>query len=324
MTLDVFFYESFDAEARAIRERLGPDVRAQFCEHTIQSSGHTLPPAPVVSIRTQSRIPAHWRRTLQGVLSRSTGHDHLHDLSRGPDPVPAGYLPQYCSRAVAEHAAMLWMALLRRLPAQLRSMATFARTGLTGGECSGRTLLVAGVGNIGSRIVDLGRALGMDVIGFDREPRLPELEYTTLRDGLERAHVIACAMSLNAESRGILCSDALQHCRTGAVFVNVARGELSPLADLCRALEAGRLGGVGLDVYEDEGAIAAWLRDGAAEPAQTGRWYRRLAAHPNALLTPHNAFNTAEALARKAEQTARQARAFLEQGAFVWPVPAGH
>lgn len=323
MAPDVFFYECFEAEEDAIRDSLPCELRAGFSTQTIQESAHPRPPAPLVSIRTQSTVPASWRASLRGVLSRSTGYDHLLELVEMHAPPAAGYLPEYCSQAVAEHAAMLWMALLRRLPLQVRNMSRFDRSGLTGAECRGRTLLVAGVGNIGSRIVALGRALGMEVIGHDRVRKVEALEYVDLVSGLERAHVVACAMSLNEDSRGILGLEALQRCRPGAVVVNVARGELSPLRDLCTALEAGRLGGVGLDVYEEEGSLAAWLRGGAPEPPQLGAWFRRLASHPNALLTPHNAFNTSEALARKAEQTVRQVRAFLADGAFLWPVPAG-
>jgi D-lactate dehydrogenase len=321
--LDVFFYEAFAEEARVLKRLLPPGVRAGFSRLTIQECGHQHPPCSFISIRTQSKIPAGWAGSLEGILTRSTGYDHVASFLRETrSSIPAGYLPSYCSRAVAEQALALWMALLRRLPKQVRQFAGFDRDGLTGSECLGKTLLVAGVGNIGSDICRLGGALGMEVLGADIVRRHEGLRYVDLEEGVKLANVIVCAMNLTPENRGIMNYDLLKHARPGAVFVNVARGELSPLRDLVRLLDEGRLGGVGLDVYENEASLAVSLRSGRPEDNETARMCLELSARNDVILTPHNAFNTAEALQRKAEQSAGQAVLFLEEKAFTWPVPA--
>lgn len=321
---DTFFYECFEEEAEELRRRLPADVTAGWSRDTIQERGDAAPPARLISVRTQSKIPLEWASALAGVLTRSTGHDHLARYREWAGrPVPCGYLPLYCTRAVAEHALLLWLALLRRLPRQLRQFGEFNRDGLTGGECQGRVLAVVGVGNIGGEVARLGTALGMEVLGVDLVRRHTQVTYVEPHEALARADVIVCAMNLTPDNRGYFCRRTWEHVRAGAVFVNIARGELSPTADLAWALDHGRLDGVGLDVFEGESDIAVSLRTGRAqtEPTAASCGLLDLARRPNVLLTPHNAFNTEEAVRRKAEQTVRQVVHFLKTGVFLWPVP---
>lgn len=301
--MDVFFYEAFAEEVEALRACLPATIRAGFAAATIQETGQRQPPARLISIRTQSRVPPGW--DLVGIVSRTTGYDHLTGLK-----IPCGYLPLYCARAVAEQALLLWLALLRKLPQQITQFARFDRDGLTGGECAGRKLLVVGAGHIGSEIVAIGRALGMEVRRVDI---LPERADISIEAGLPWAEIIVCAMNLTADNAGYFDYRRLKQARRGALFINIARGELSPTADLARLLDEGHLGGVALDVYDREAEVAVELRAGRATFPLAGR--------PNVMLTPHNAFNTREALARKAEQTARQVEQFLRSGRMPWPVP---
>src|SRR5437016_5494652 len=106
--MDVYFYEAFEEEVAALRRYLPSHVHADFTWKTIQESGDTEPSAPLISIRTQSVIPAAWAGKVRGIISRTTGYDHLVGQR-----IPCGYLPHYCTRAVAEQAIMLVMALLR-------------------------------------------------------------------------------------------------------------------------------------------------------------------------------------------------------------------
>lgn len=317
---DVFFFEAFQEEQLLLRQYLPDGIRAGFTGLTIQEHGAHVPPATLISTRTQSRVPEDWQGSLRGLLSRSTGYDHVLELLRRPGPGPVcGYLPEYCTRAVAEQALLLWMALLRRLPRQIACMDTFTRDGLTGAECSGRTLHVAGVGRIGSKITAIGCGLGMQVIGTDLVERHPEVDYVPLSVGLARADIIVCAMNLTARNAGIFNRATLGQARCGAIFVNIARGELSPAVDLLHLLDSGVLGGVGLDVHEHEGDLAASLRSGR-HYSDAVRVTENLRTRANVILTPHNAFNTVEALQRKARQSCEQVERFLANGTFQWPV----
>jgi D-lactate dehydrogenase len=306
--LDVYFYEAFEEETEALRRHLPKDCRAGFTGKTIQEASDQEPPARLISIRTQSSLPVEWMTKLAGILSRTTGYDTVRGL-----PVPCGYLPLYCSRAVAEQAMLLWMALLRKLPAQMQHFPKFNRDELTGSECAGKKLLVAGVGNIGSEVVKIGQGLNMAVRGVDILQKHPFASYISIEGGLPWADIIVCAMNLTPENIGYFNYASLKRARPGVFFINVARGEHAPTADLVRLLDEGHLAGVALDVYENEGGLATALRDGKGKFPLLGR--------PNVILTPHNAFNTQEAVERKAEQSVQQIEHFLKHGKFLWPVP---
>jgi D-lactate dehydrogenase len=174
--MDVHFYEAFEEEIIVLRQYLPAQIRAHFTAHTIQEAGDSEPPAELISIRTQSIIPPSWVGKVRGVVSRTTGYDHLVGCK-----IPCGHLPHYCSQAVAEQAILLVTALLRKLPAQIAQFPAFHRDGLTGSECAGKKLLVVGVGNIGAEIVKIGLALGMQVRGVDLVEKHEPLSYVTLR-----------------------------------------------------------------------------------------------------------------------------------------------
>ena len=183
--LDVFFYEAFEEEEASLRRLVLPGLRVGFVPSTIQEHGDAHPPAPIISIRTQSEIPLSWASELKAIIARTTGYDHLKTYKDATgSKLPCGHLPKYCSRAVAEQAMVLWMSLLRKVPAQIEHFKTFDRDGLTGLECEGKNLLVVGVGNIGSEIVRIGAGLGMKVRGVDIVRRHTAVDYISIEEGL--------------------------------------------------------------------------------------------------------------------------------------------
>lgn len=319
--LDVFFYEAFAEEADALRRLLGLHVACAYTTKTIQESGHREPPARIISTRTQSVVPPDWAGRMGGVLSRSTGYDHLKAFRALIDiPVPCGYLEEYATRAVAEHALLMLMGLLRRLPLQQAQFPAFERDGLTGLECKGRRLLVVGVGRIGGELVQVAQALGMEVRGVDIVVRHPHVQYVKRIDGLRWADAVVCAMNLTEKNHGYFTADILRESKRGVVFVNIARGEQSPLSEMVTLLEEGHLGGLGLDVFEDEPAVAGALRDPSAPFSAGAELVKRILTYPNVLCTPHNAFNTSEAVDRKAAFTVTQINHFLKHGDFLWRI----
>ncbi|MDP2652450.1 MAG: NAD(P)-dependent oxidoreductase [Candidatus Omnitrophota bacterium] len=316
--VDVMFYEVFDEEKDCLRRLLPRKIKAGYTARTVQSHCAKTPPAPLVSTRTQSRIPESWAPLLDGILTRSTGYDHLADAA-----VPCGSLPEYCSRAVAEQAILMTLALFRKLPTQTRNFENFRREGMTGRELRGARLLVVGVGRIGRRAVALGRGLGMDVRGVDLEKRERDLKYLPLGTGLSWADAVVCALPLTTRTKGMLGYRSLRKVRPGAVFVNVGRGEVSPMADLARLLQERRLGGAGLDVFEDEDRVAECLRGNIKKSHPSIAALARLQKLDNVILTPHNAFNTRESVERKSAETVKAVTTFLKTGRFLLPVPGG-
>jgi D-lactate dehydrogenase len=319
----VIFYEAFDEEVSAIKKFLPDNIHAVFTPKTIQEQKDVIPPAELISIRTQSRIPKDWSKRLQGILTRSQGYDHLTAFQREAGAnIPCGYLDDYCARAAAEQAVLMMMALMRKLRKQLANFQTFSRDGITGTECKGRRVFVTGVGHIGSEIVDIARGLRMEVKGFDIENNVKNLSYVSLAEGMAWADVVFCALPLTDETRGMIGYEVLKKGNPGKIFVNVSRGEIAPAGDLKRLLDEGVLSGVGLDVFPEEADLADRLRRGIKSRNKDVQTVLDLAIMDEVLFTPHNAFNTQEALEQKAALSAQAVKQFLARGTFPLAVPS--
>ena len=322
---DAFFYEAFAEESeRLLHYAAETGLRVGHSPLTIQETGHSAPPAPVVSLRTQSIFPPAWAPQLRGILTRSTGYDHLFAYRNAVGPAcPAlGYLPLYCVRAVAEQALLLWTALLRRLPRQLAEFDRFRRDHLSGRENPGKKMALFGVGHIGYEIWRIATALGLIVRGVDPVRRHEDVAYAAPEEALADADIVVCAMNLTPRNRGYFTRGVLALAQRKPLLVNVARGEFTPAAVLEAALEEGLLSGVALDVFNEESTLAPALRTGnPAALTPDNQALLRLHKRHDVLLTPHNAFNTAEAVERKSEQSIRTLLHFQQNGQFLWPVP---
>lgn len=317
----IYFYEAFEEEQDALKKLLPENITAGFTWKTIQEAGHTRPPASIISTRTQSLIPPEWASDVRAFISRSTGYDHLHAYRTLTGSKAAmGHLPLYCNRAVAEQALMLWLMLLRGAKKQIRQFNTFTRDGMTGTELRGKRIAVYGVGNIGYQVLDIARALGMETLGVDLVRKHDDVDYTEPFTAAARADVLVAAMNLTTENRAYFDNAFWAHTKPGAVFVNISRGELAPSTQLLQAMDDGILSGIALDVFDAEKDVAAFLRDGIESDNPQVKALLALREKENVILTPHNAFNTHESVARKSEQTIQQLKSFLETGQLIWAV----
>jgi phosphoglycerate dehydrogenase-like enzyme len=155
-------------------------------------------------------------------------------------------------------------------------------------ELRGQTIVVVGLGAIGSRIARLAQALGLHVIGVRRSPRRdgdPIDELVTpdaLLEALPRADWLALAMPLTADTRGVIDASALAALPRGARVLNVARGEVVDEAALVEALQSGQLAGAYLDVFAEEPL-----------PASSPLWDL-----PNVIVTPHDSASSTGNAAR--------------------------
>jgi D-lactate dehydrogenase len=128
-------------------------------------------------------------------------------------------------------------------------------------------------------------------------------------------------MNLTSDNLGYFNYQMLKKAEPGAIFVNIARGEMSPSADLLRLLDENHLAGVALDVYNQESELAVSLRTGRSSSNKEVQATLALSKRENVILTPHNAFNTREAVDKKAKYSIQQIEHFFEKGNFIWPVP---
>jgi len=290
-SFDAYFYEAFAEEAeRLLEHAAAAGLRVGHTPHTIQEAAHDSPPAAIISMRTQSILPTEWAPNLKGLLSRSTGYDHLtaYQTALGKNAPALGYLPTYCARAVAEQAMLLWTALFRRLPRQLTQFDCFERDHLSGLENPGKVMALFGVGNIGHEIWKVATALGIEVLGVDPVRRHDDVTYVSAEAALARADLIVCAMNLTPENHAYFTSDRLAQTKRSPILVNIARGEFTPALVLEEALVQGILSGVALDVYNEESTLAPALRTGHhTQLTADNEALLRLRPQSNVILTPH-------------------------------------
>ena len=159
----------------------------------------------------------------------------------------------YGDVAVAEHAAALMWAAARGLARMDRGVRAGGWPRTEGTQLRGKTLGLLGYGGIGAEMARIGRGIGMDVIAWNRSPRVAEgVRFVTMDQLLADSHVLSLHLLLTDETRGILGAAQLAAMRPGAILVNTARGALVQEAALLDALRSGPLAHAALDVFDQE------------------------------------------------------------------------
>jgi D-lactate dehydrogenase len=207
----------------------------------------------------------------------------------------------------AEHTVALLLALSRKIvPSVERTRAgAYEYKGLSGWDLQGKTLGVIGTGKIGSLVAKTATALGMKILAYDPKPnnQLADqlgFSYVSLEELLPKADVITLHVPLTPESKHMLGEKEFAQMKRGVVIINSARGGLIDAGALVEALENGQVAEAGLDVLEDEGLLKEEKQFFSPffklQDYQTAMADHALMRHPRVLVTPHNAFNSKEAL----------------------------
>ncbi|MGA9594857.1 MAG: 2-hydroxyacid dehydrogenase [Acidimicrobiia bacterium] len=224
-------------------------------------------------------------------------------------------VPAYSPRSVAEHTVALMLALdrkIHRAHARVRE-GNFSLDGLLGFDLGSRTVGLVGTGKIGVAVARLLHGFGCSLIGSDvhQNPDAVELglEYVELKQLWEQADVISLHAPLTPETHHIVDSYAIANMKTGVMLVNTSRGALIDTAAAIEGLKTGKIGYLGLDVYEEEGDL---FFEDLSDTVIQDDMFSRLLTFPNVLITGHQAFFTAEALEAIAHVTIANITAFAE------------
>jgi D-lactate dehydrogenase len=176
--------------------------------------------------------------------------------------LPVTRVPAYSPHGVAEHAVALLLALNRKIPRASNRVhdLNFSLNGLVGFDLHGKTAGILGTGKIGRCAAEILRGFGMKVMAYDPFP-LPDwakehgIEYTDARTLARECEVISLHTPLTPETHHIVRRETIELMKPGTIIINVSRGALIETKALIDALKSGRLGGVGLDVYEEEEGV---------------------------------------------------------------------
>ncbi len=215
--------------------------------------------------------------------------------------------PYSNTRSVAELVIGSAIMLIRRIPDKNKA----AHNGIWMKEASGsyelrgKTLGIIGYGNIGSQVSVLAESLGMKVIFYDVETKLPlgnAADMRSLKEVLSHSDVITLHVPENPTTKNLINKTNLKYCKKGAIIINYARGEVIQLADLKKALESGQIGGAAVDVFP-------------VEPEKNGDHFETpLQGLSNVILTPHIGGSTEEAQQNIGEDVSSKLLNYLEKG----------
>jgi len=196
----------------------------------------------------------------------------------------------------------------------------FSLDGLRGFDLKDKTIGVVGAGRIGLHVIRIARGFGMKVLAYDvkRDSFWAEVlgfEYAGMDDLLGRSDIITLHAPYSRHTHHLINRDNIHKIKRGAILINTARGGLVNTDALLKALDDGILAGAGLDVLEGEEAIyeeSALLGDATnSEKLRTAIQNHVILKKPNVVFTPHNAFNSQEALERILDTTAENIGAFV-------------
>jgi D-lactate dehydrogenase len=254
---------------------------------------------------------------------RSAGFNHVDLKAAAAQGVRVARVPAYSPYAVAEHAVGMILTLNRKLHrayARVRE-GNFSLDGLMGFDLHGSTVGVVGAGPIGEVFCRIMRGFGSRVLAYDPAPRVEVsdlgVEYATLDTLFRESDIIALHLPLTPESHYLIDEAAIGQMKDGVMLINTSRGGILNTRAVIRALKSGKIGALGLDVYEEEADL--FFEDLSGSILQDDI-FARLLTFPNVLVTGHQGFFTREAMMNIAETTLSNATAFERTGRALHPV----
>jgi D-lactate dehydrogenase len=321
MKVAVFSTKSYD---RTFLEAANAEHQHElvfFAPHLTPETSILAQGFPAVCVFVNDQLDA---STLKAIASqgtrlialRSAGFNNV-DLSVAQElGVTVVRVPGYSPHAVAEHTVGLILALNRKIHrayARIRE-GNFSLDGLLGFDVHGRTVGIIGTGQIGTVVAQILTGFGCHVLAFDRLPN-PQCEdlnvqYVSLAELFAQSDIITLHCPLLPETHHLINAQALNQMKPSVMLINTSRGALIDTQAVIAGLKSGKVGYLGLDVYEQESSL--FFEDLSNKVIQDDV-FERLLTFPNVVITGHQAFFTENALQRIADTTLTNITAF-EQG----------
>ncbi len=253
---------------------------------------------------------------LKYIATRSTGYDHIDLAECKKRDIAVSFVPGYGDNTVAEFTFGLMVNLTRKIYQsidRIKETGSFNLSGLRGTDIAGKTLGVIGTGRIGKKMIKIARGFEMNVIAYDPFPDAKAAAefgyaYVSFEELLKNSDIITLHCLYTSQTHHLLNKGNINLIKKGAYLMNTARGGLVETEALVTALNSGILAGAAMDVLEEEGETKDELLLLAKghpkeEDLKTIVMNHALMKMPDVLITPHNAFNSQEALQRILDTT---------------------
>ncbi|MFW5746048.1 MAG: NAD(P)-dependent oxidoreductase [Nanoarchaeota archaeon] len=325
--MKIAFFEIKPWEKRYIRRKLKGHTltfeEGPLTEETLASARSAEAISVFIHSQVDKKILSSCKK-LRCVVTRSTGFDHIDTKYCKKQGISVCNVPSYGENTVAEHTFALILSLSRNIHrSYVRTRrGNYSIEGLTGFDLRGKTLGIIGGGHIGMHVARMAKGFSMDVLVYDVSPRhfLDEVigfRYEKLEEILKGSDIVSIHVPYMKATHHLINKDTLAMMREGAILINTSRGGIVDTDALYQALADKKLGGAGLDVIEGEELIyeEKQLLDNEMNPEKWRQIVRdhKIFAMDNVVFTPHNAFNSKEALDRILDTTVQNIKGFARK-----------
>jgi len=264
---------------------------------------------------------------LKLIATRSTGFDHIDLEECKRRKIIVCNVPTYGENTVAEHTFALILALSRKIPESVNKvkLGNWDLRGLRGFDLKDKTIGIIGLGNIGRHVARIANGFEMNIIAFDlkKDKKFAKqygVTYSSYENILKNADIITFHIPLNPHTKHLLNRKNIKLMKKGSYVINTSRGGVIETSAILYGLKNKILAGVGLDVLENESFIAEesvllskrWLKS-QEKDMKLILEENILKEQPNVIITPHNAFNSKEAIMRILDATLENILCFTKK-----------
>lgn len=324
----IAFFELEQWEKEYLRDRLKNYELVFVDDHLNEDNAGQIKNADAIGIfiysavnrKVLEKLPA-----LKLVATLSTGFDHIDLKECRKRKITVCNVPHYGENTVAEHTFALILNLTRKIhKAYERTVrGDFTIDGLRGIDLQGKTLGVVGAGSIGQHVIRIAKGFEMNVLAYDKfkNQKLAGklgFKYTDFDYLLRNSDIITLHAPYNKSTHHLINKKAISKMKKRAFLINTARGSIIDTNALLEGIQSGKIGGAGLDVLEGECFIKE-EKQILSKPfmkecdLKTALQDHLLLRQPNVIITPHNAFNSSEALRRILDTTILNINSFLKK-----------
>lgn len=251
------------------------------------------------------------------IALRCAGFNNV-DMENMIDDIKVVRVPAYSPHAVAEHTVTLLMDINRKTyrAYQRTKKYNFSLNGLLGFDIYNKTIGVIGTGKIGKVFIKIMKGFGANILAYDMYPdkdfeKELDFKYVTLDELYKNSDIISLHCPLTKETDKLINKESIDKMKNGVIIINTSRGKLIDTKNLIKKLSEGKIGGLGLDVYEDEDEF--FLND-MSNSYIRDKHLSILLSMPNVVITSHQAFFTKEALDKIASDTFENITDIIKKG----------
>lgn len=326
--MKIAFFEVEEWEKAYLSQKLAGNELLFYSEPFTSDNINEMKDVEIISTFIYSNLTKEIINSLPNlrlITTRSTGYDHIDVACTKYKKIIICNVPHYGTTTVAEHTFALIFALSRKLFASIdrTKRGDFDHHELTGFDLHGKTLGIVGLGDIGLSVLKIAKGLGMRVVAYSRHPDESEarkrgLTFLDLKELFSVSDIISLHVPYTKETHHLVNKRNIKRFKKGSLLINTARGGLIETEAILYGLEKGILAGAGLDVLEGEDIIQEErqiLSSNFLKNANMKTLYfdHVLMQHENVIVTPHNAFNSVEALQKILDVTVENITDFISE-----------